>query len=507
MFGIRQGDPVSLFFFFIQMLTDNIPFRPVLGTALATQTDQPRTSPWKPMRIFQALDAARELSESADPASSRLGSLLGAVHTFHFFGEVFLVTTIVLVLLLLWSTVWMFRLSRTLKTKESSHDRDVQLKNRQIQMLQQKIVSFDDAREGYVNLITNMSFVMRNVNFHQKIEDLAETICSLVRNILHTDVVEFYTYDPEDECLKRVDPHIQGSKKQIIRPLGKGLVGTAAKDRMTITTDYFNRKHLCHDSFSGANGTLWMAAPILFEKQVLGVIAIGEPRSSNGTEKDLISIVAQTAGVVLYHQSFLVRARRNADTDVLTGLHNRRYFYRMSRRFVEKSTREKTPISILLMDIDHFKHYNDTNGHDEGDRLLIEFSGLLRGCTPDDAVVARYGGEEFIVMLPNVSTDDALQYAEYLRRAVATHPFPHREKQPSGKLSISGGIACFPNHGRSIQEVIRLADAALYNAKGSGRNRFVAHSNSLFMDEGDPRLPPDGIVEEAAGSDLPPGIF
>ncbi len=432
------------------------------------------------MRILQAFDTARQLSDSAEPTSSRLGSLLATIHTFNFFGEIFLVTTILLVLLLLLSTVWMFRLSRTLNKRESTLHRDVQLKNRQIQILQHKISSFDDARAGYLNLITNMSFVMRNVDFRQKIEDLAATVSSLVKNILHTDVVEFYTYDPEDDVLKRVNGHGKGARGQVVRPMGKGLVGTAAKDRMIITNEYFNRKHLYHDGRPRGNGRLWMAAPILFEKRVLGVIAIGEPGSSNGTEKDLLSIVAQIAGVVLYHQSFLIRARHNADTDVLTGLHNRRYFYRMSRRFVEKATQERTSISILLIDLDYFKNYNDTNGHDEGDRLLIEFGGLLRGCTPDDAVVARYGGEEFIVMLPSVSTEDAFQYAEYLRNAIANHPFPHRQKQPFGFLSISGGIACFPNHGRSIQEVVRLADTALYKAKESGRNRIVAHSSYLF---------------------------
>ena len=331
-----------------------------------------------------------------------------------------------------------------------------------------------------MNLITNMSFVMRNVDFRQKIEDLAGTISSLVKNILHTDVVEFYTYDAEAEVLTKVNGPGQAARGEVLRPMGKGLVGTAAKDRMIITNDYFNREHLYHDRRVKPNRRLWMAAPILFDQQLLGVIAIGEPGSSNGTEKDLLSIVAQIAGVVLYHQSFLIRARHNADTDVLTGLHNRRYFYRMSRRLVEKATQERSPIAILLIDLDYFKNYNDTNGHDEGDRLLIEFSGLLRGCTPDDAVVARYGGEEFIVVLPNVSTDDAFQYAEYLRSTVANHPFPHRETQPFGFLSISGGIACFPNHGRSIQEVVRLADTALYKAKESGRNRIVAHSSYLF---------------------------
>jgi diguanylate cyclase (GGDEF)-like protein len=438
------------------------------------------------MRIFEFLDRFRQLSDSAEPSSSQLGTLLATMDTVHFFGGLFLVFTIVLIILLLGCAVWMFRLNRILKGRAGSHHEDIHSKNRQIQLLQHKINSFDDARSGYLNLITNMSFVMRNVNFRQKLEDLVGTISSLVKSILYTDVVEFYTYDPEDHLLRRVDPRGQSStKEQVALPLGKGLVGTAAKDQMILTTDHFNRKHMDHDDRPRANSKLWMAAPIQFEKQILGVIAIGEPKVSNGTEKDLLSIVAQISGVVLYHQSFLIRARRNADTDVLTGLHNRRYFYRMSRRFVEKATQEHSSISLILIDLDHFKHYNDTNGHDEGDRLLIEFGGLLRGCAPEDAVVSRYGGEEFIVMMPSVSTDDAFRYAEYLRNTVASHPFCHRTKQPFGCISISGGVAGFPNHGRSIQEVVRLADAALYKAKESGRNRIVAHNSCLGVTDED----------------------
>jgi diguanylate cyclase (GGDEF)-like protein len=435
------------------------------------------------MNVLQFLDRVRQLSDSAEPSSSQLGTLLATMDTVHFFGGLFLVFGIVLVVLLLGCAVWMFRLNRILKRRESSYHEDMHSKNRQIQLLQHKINGFDDARSGYLNLITNMSFVMRNVNFRQKLGDLVGTISSLVKSILHTDVVEFYTYDPEDDLLRRVDPHGPSSKEQVALPIGNGLVGTAAKDRMILTTEHFNRKHLDHVARPRPNRKLWMAAPIQFEKQILGVIAIGEPRVSNGTEKDLLSIVAQISGVVLYHQSFLIRARQNADTDVLTGLHNRRYFYRMSRRFVEQATQEQTPISILLIDLDHFKHYNDTNGHDEGDRLLIEFGGLLRGCSPEDAVVARYGGEEFIVVMPCVSTDDAFRYAEYLRNAVASHPFRHRTKQPFGCISISGGIAGFPSHGRSIQEVVRLADAALYKAKETGRNRIVSHNSCLCVAE------------------------
>jgi diguanylate cyclase (GGDEF)-like protein len=447
------------------------------------------------MRTLQILGRVKQFSDSAESSASQLGTLLATKDTVNSFGGLLLVFAIFFVVLLLGCTIWMARRNRMLKRRESSHHEDLHAKDQQIQLLQQKIDSFDNTRSGYLSLITNMSFVMRNVNLRQSMEDLVRNISSLVKSILHTDVVEFYTYNPEDDLLRRVDPKGKASKEQVALPLGKGLIGTAAKDRMILTTEHFNRIHLDEVGLPGAHRRLWMAAPIQFETQILGVIAIGKPKVANGAEKDLLGILAQMSGVVLYHQSFLIRARRNADTDVLTGLHNRRYFYRMSRRFVEESTQAHAPISLFLIDLDHFKHYNDTNGHDEGDRLLIELSGLLRGCAPEDAVVARYGGEEFIVMMPGVSTDDALGYAEYLRNAVASHPFPHRTKQPFGCISISGGIAGFPDHGRSIQEVIRLADSALYKAKESGRNRIVVHNSCLSVAEEEQLGPFDGAEE------------
>ena len=213
---------------------------------------------------------------------------------------------------------------------------------------------------------------------------------------------------------------------------------------------------------------LWMAAPIIFEKRLLGVIGIGKPKLLDGANH-LLRIIAEIAAVALYNQLFLTDAKQKAETDPLTGLYNRRYFHQISRKFVEKAITDQTPISVFLFDIDHFKQYNDANGHEEGDKLLMELSELVQEYTRKTSVVARYGGEEFIVLLPGISAADAFKYAERLREAIASHPFPHRESQPFEFLSISGGIASFPDHERSIQGVIRLADEALYKAKESGQ--------------------------------------
>jgi diguanylate cyclase (GGDEF)-like protein len=145
----------------------------------------------------------------------------------------------------------------------------------------------------------------------------------------------------------------------------------------------------------------------------------------------------------------------------------------MAQYNIEKAEREKTVISIILFDIDNFKHFNDTNGHDAGDKLLVGLSGLMRGTSRKESVIARYGGEEFIIMLPRIPKDEAFIYADRLREMISQQPFPHREKQPLGFVSISGGVASFPEDGDSIHILIQNADKALYRAKAVGKNRII----------------------------------
>jgi diguanylate cyclase (GGDEF)-like protein len=148
----------------------------------------------------------------------------------------------------------------------------------------------------------------------------------------------------------------------------------------------------------------------------------------------------------------------------------------MAEIYREKAVREGTGVSVILFDIDNFKIYNDTNGHKAGDALLIELSRLMQGDTRKEATIARFGGEEFIVMLPGISKEDAFTYADRLREKISHHSFPFKEKQPLGFVSISGGIACFPKDGDSIDTVIQNADKSLYRAKSQGKNRVLLHT-------------------------------
>jgi two-component system, cell cycle response regulator len=160
--------------------------------------------------------------------------------------------------------------------------------------------------------------------------------------------------------------------------------------------------------------------------------------------------------------------------DGLTSLYNHRYFQEALTRELARARRYRKPCSVIFMDVDHFKNYNDTHGHPEGDRLLKTLSEILMAHVRGSDLAARYGGEEFVLLLPETSKEAALGMAEGVRARVEQEPFPGREQQPLGRVTISVGVACFPEDGDDPPAVMARADQLLYQAKHGGRNRVVS---------------------------------
>ena len=156
--------------------------------------------------------------------------------------------------------------------------------------------------------------------------------------------------------------------------------------------------------------------------------------------------------------------------DGLTGLYNHRYFQEFLATELARSQRYGRVFSLVMLDVDFFKHYNDTQGHLEGDRLLCALAQLLKECVRKSDVVARYGGEEFIAVLPETTREGALIFAEGLRQRIAEYAFPHRETQPLGSVTVSLGVSTYPQDGTDGPTLINCADQALYRAKRQGRN-------------------------------------
>jgi diguanylate cyclase (GGDEF)-like protein len=167
------------------------------------------------------------------------------------------------------------------------------------------------------------------------------------------------------------------------------------------------------------------------------------------------------------------RLAQLAVTDGLTGLYNHRHFHERLALEVERSVRNGLPLSLLMIDVDHFKHYNDQHGHPAGDELLRQLARLMGDGRRANDFVARYGGEEFAIVLVDTPKLTAAQVAERLRDRVAAFPFEHGDRQPGGQISISVGAASFPDDAVDSELLVRAADAALYEAKHAGRNCVV----------------------------------
>lgn len=166
------------------------------------------------------------------------------------------------------------------------------------------------------------------------------------------------------------------------------------------------------------------------------------------------------------------RLQHESIHDPLTGLYNRRYLEDTLQREVRRAVRAEHGLSVIMVDLDHFKKFNDTFGHDAGDEVLRETAALLAKSVRAEDIVCRYGGEEFIIILPMADFRIALSRAERIRDKVRELNVCHHGL-PLGAISISGGVAALPQHGVQPRELIEAADAALYQAKREGRDRII----------------------------------
>jgi diguanylate cyclase (GGDEF)-like protein len=166
------------------------------------------------------------------------------------------------------------------------------------------------------------------------------------------------------------------------------------------------------------------------------------------------------------------RLRNQSIRDALTGLFNRRYMEESLEREVRRAVRNNETVALLMLDIDHFKQFNDTFGHQAGDALLREFGTLLKQQTRGQDVACRFGGEEFVLILSGASLDAASQRAEMLREELKKLIVQHAG-QVLGAVSISIGVSAYPNHGVNAEALLRAADQALYRAKSEGRDKVV----------------------------------
>ena len=223
----------------------------------------------------------------------------------------------------------------------------------------------------------------------------------------------------------------------------------------------------------------YLTLPLAVEGEVIGCISLNsdQPNAFDAQDLQFFSVIGYQMAATLKHFQRFSSIKNIAIYDTLTSLYNRRYFEERLGGEAQKSFYSGNSLSLVMLDIDHFKKVNDTFGHAEGDRVLQGIASLLKTSVRRKDTVARYGGEEFILILPEAGIEEAAMISERIRRLVENTPFEIGQVRMN--LTVSIGISNFPSHRpKSKEELVKMADLALYDAKRGGRNRVCIFNPS-----------------------------
>lgn len=219
----------------------------------------------------------------------------------------------------------------------------------------------------------------------------------------------------------------------------------------------------------------YLCIPILAQGEALGVLHVqttDETPSFGESELSFKTTFAEQIGLSIANIRLREALRTQSIRDPLTGLYNRRYLEEMLEREIRRAVRAEQSLGILMLDLDHFKRFNDTYGHDAGDAVLRETGWFLAKSIRAEDIVCRFGGEEFVVILPTADLEAARSRAERIRSKLRELTVLH-QGQSVGVITVSVGVAALPTHGTSAKELVQAADAALYRAKREGRDRVI----------------------------------
>jgi len=289
-------------------------------------------------------------------------------------------------------------------------------------------------------------------------------------------------FDRSHRTLRVMQAH--GTHTAVLRAVsiaaGDGIAGRVAADgRPLLIEDLANDAHLHRPQRPRYRTASCIVVPLLMRGRVIGVINLADKDADAAfNAEDLSAVLMVTAHASWALQSSALHGRMSAlreqaVTDSLTGLFNRRYLETRLREEAGRVRRHGSAFTLMMIDLDNFKPYNDREGHPAGDALLTAVARVIRTAARDTDLVVRYGGDEFALVSPETQVDEALLLAERIRRAVATHSFDLPGMPAAGGLTLSVGVAGFPVDADDPDTLVRAADAALYAAKAAGRNRVA----------------------------------
>jgi len=266
--------------------------------------------------------------------------------------------------------------------------------------------------------------------------------------------------------------------KVTLGPEGFGLTGRIIRTKQPVLVSDWGASGHVYDSIAQKAGTdmlSYLGVPMIFDERVMGVLSVQAIRANvfDGESQRLLEAMAAQTAMALENARLHAMAQEAAQIDSLTQVCNHGRFIKLVHEAISESNKNDSQVSLIMLDIDFFKQYNDTFGHVAGDHVLALTAQALKNCVREEDSVGRWGGEEFGVLLPGLSIDDAKKVARRIRHAIAELVPLDANGSPISSPTISQGISTYPYPSREATGLIEDADAALYYAKEHGRNQLV----------------------------------
>ena len=360
----------------------------------------------------------------------------------------------------------------------------------EVRDLLKKIHRIEEEQEFVLNFIREMPHLTGELNNQMNPRGIPQVLLNVI----------IRTFEPEQAVVlirrKRTLAQPDGDKQFVaaavaapranfghgmVVNMGEGELGFVAQQQRVLDRSMLDREAASYRNVRATGIAAFrpdMAAPMNIDEKTLGVVALRRPDRQKPYGIDVFRVIAQMGAFALNNLAAYTEVKSVADVDPLSKIWNKGVLGFRLGEVVFEAEENKSNISLFLFDIDHFKNYNDVNGHVAGDRLLQLLARLVKEQTRIDDIFGRFGGEEFLLILPGKTKSQARITGEKIRATIESYDFPFGDKQPFGKLTISGGIAGFPEDGRNSSELLRAADQALYQAKRAGRNRVLAAGSS-----------------------------
>jgi diguanylate cyclase (GGDEF)-like protein len=348
--------------------------------------------------------------------------------------------------------------------------------------------AFEEANAELERRLTQLSLiyqVARSFTSTIELTELLSRISALVAERLKIPHFSIMLQNSDGSLeVKAAYPPDQGTEG-ICFGRNEGVCGRAAQERIAV---YLPNVEADTNTFLPRAGSILtsgslLAVPMIHQDAVLGVLNFQRPEVASfaAEEIEALTAIADQAALAVKNANLHQETVALAITDPLTGVSNRRQLFTRLDMEVARANRFGTPVSVLMIDIDQFKSFNDSAGHRAGDQLLRQVAELMRKMIRKVDTLGRYGGDEFLLLLPQVGKGEAAEVAEKLRKGAEAALFDHANGGGSARITVSVGVASFPADATTQEQLIDMADGALYASKRGGRNQVTAYSFSVDL--------------------------